>query len=127
MRYTLLLHWPEPEEGFLTEEVATAGRAAMGAYAATLHAAGVLVAAEVLRPSASSTSLRLAADGSPRIEDGAFADTAEQLGGTVVVDVEDLDAALAWAREAPPLHWGGGVEIRPGATHVVDGVWVPNA
>ena len=42
--------------------------------------------------------------------------------GTVVIDVPDLDAALAWARQAPPVHYGV-VEVRPSATHVVDGSW----
>ena len=53
------------------------------------------------------------------VQDGPFADTKEQLGGTIVIDVPDLDAAISWAREAPPVRWGA-VEIRPGATHTVD-------
>ena len=36
--------------------------------------------------------------------------------------MRDLDAALAWARQAPPVHYGV-VEVRPSATHVVDGSW----
>lgn len=125
MRYTLLMHYAEPAEGQLDEETAAQGMAAMSAYASTLHAAGVLLAAEVLQPSTASTTLRTV-DGVLQVQDGPFADSKEQLAGTFVLDVDDLDAAIGWARQAPPLAWGA-VEVRPGATHTVDGAWVPNA
>lgn len=124
MRYTLLLHYPEMA-GELDEATMRAGQEAFASYAATLHAAGVLVAAEVLQPSHASTTVRMV-DGALRVQDGPFADSKDQLGGTVVVDVADLDAALGWAAQAPNVTWGA-VEVRPGATHVVDGRWVPNA
>ena len=59
------------------------------------------------------------------MQDGPFADTKEQLGGTFVIDVPDLDAALD-GRRRRRRSVGGAVEIRPGATHTVDGVWTPN-
>ena len=125
MRYTLLMHYAEPEPGALSEEDMHAGQEAMGAYAATLHRAGVLLGAEVLQPTASTTTVTTV-DGEVRIQDGPFADTKEQLAGTFVLDVANLDEALRWAKQAPPLHWGA-VEIRPGATHTVDGAWTPNS
>lgn len=124
MRYTLLLHYPEMA-GELDDDALRAGQEAFASYAATLHAAGVLVAAEVLQGSHASTTVRLV-DGALRVQDGPFADSKDQLGGTVVVDVDDLDAAIGWASQAPNVAWGA-VEVRPGATHVVDGAWVPNA
>ena len=60
------------------------------------------------------------------VQDGPFADTKEQLAGTFVLDLADLDAALEWARQAPSIEWGA-VEIRPGATYTVDGEWTANA
>jgi hypothetical protein len=125
MRYTILMHYPEADESSLGPEAIQQGRDAFAAYAATLEQAGVLVGAEVLAPSALTTTLT-AVDGTLRIQDGPFAETKEQLGGTVVIDVADLDAAIGWAKQAPPLHWGA-VEIRPGATYTVAGRWVPNA
>ncbi|WP_273652215.1 YciI family protein [Cellulomonas fimi] len=125
MRYTILLHYPEMTPEDLGEGGWEEGEREFSAYAATLHAAGVLVGAEVLQPSSSTTTLRTV-DGVLQVQDGPFADTKEQLGGTFVVDVPDLDAALEWAKRAPSVSWGA-VEVRPGATHVVDGVWVPNA
>lgn len=124
MRYTLLLHYQEGDADSLGQETIDAGQQAFAAYADVLHRAGVLVAAEVLEPSSMTTTLT-AVDGTLTVQDGPFADTKEQLGGTFVIDVSDLDAALHWAGQAPPVHWGA-VEIRPGATHAVDGVWVPN-
>lgn len=79
----------------------------------------------MLQPSSATTTLRQDAEGL-RVQDGPFADTKERLGGTFVIDVPDLDAAIGWARKAPSVSWGA-VEIRPGATHVVDGEWQPNA
>ncbi|MFC8191605.1 YciI family protein [Cellulomonas sp. NPDC057328] len=125
MRYTLLLHYPEMSPEELGPEGQEHGQRAFGAYAATLHAAGVLVSGEVLQPSVATTTVR-SVDGALRVQDGPFADTKEQLGGTFVIDVPDLDAALAWARQAPSVEWGP-VEVRPGAVHVVDGSWTPNA
>lgn len=125
MRYTLLLHYGEPAEGELPPEVAEQGQAAMSAYAATLQQAGVLLSAEVLQFSDMTTTLRKR-DGALQIQDGPYADTKEQLGGTFVVDVADLDEAIRWAGQVPALDWEGTVEIRPGAVYTVDGVWRPN-
>jgi hypothetical protein len=124
MRYTLLLHFAEPDEDSLSEEMLAEGQRAFASYAATLHQAGVLVAAEVLQPSSRTTTLRMV-DGDLQVQDGPFADTKEQLAGTFVLDLPDLDAALEWARQAPSIEWGA-VEIRPGATYTVDGVWTGN-
>lgn len=125
MRYTLLLHYPEMTDEELGPEALAEGQRAFVSYAATLQSAGVLVGAEVLQQSSSTTTLRLA-DGALQVQDGPFADTKEQLGGTVVIDVPDLDAAIEWGRQAPSLEYGV-VEVRPGAVYTVDGVWTPNA
>ena len=125
MRYTMLLHYAEESPETTGDDVIAEGMRRMSSYAATLQAAGVLIAAEVLQPSDVATTLRRV-DGTVQVQDGPFADTKEQLGGTIVIDVPDLDAALEWASQAPVLEWGGAVEIRPGATHTVDGVWTPN-
>jgi hypothetical protein len=125
MRYTLLMHYAEPAEGSLGDEEIRAGMEAFAAYAEALQQAGALIGAEVLQPSALTTTLTVD-DGAVQVQDGPFIDTKEQLAGIVVIDVPDLDAAIAWARQAPPIQWGA-VEIRPGATYTIDGRWVPNA
>lgn len=124
MRYTLLLHYPEMTKDDLGEEGWAEGERAFAAYAETLHQAGVLLSAEVLQPSALTTTLRTE-DGRLQIQDGPYADTKDQLGGTFVLDVPDLDEAIRWAKQAPTVTWGA-VEIRPGATHTVEGRWQPH-
>lgn len=123
MRYTLLLHYPEESSDSIGQEAIEAGMAAFASYAEALDAAGVLRSAEVLQPSSASTTVS-ARDGELRIQDGPFADTKDQLGGTFVIEVADLDAALGWARRAPSVAWGA-VEVRPSAVRFVDGSWRP--
>ncbi|MCF4120607.1 YciI family protein [Antribacter sp. KLBMP9083] len=121
MRYTLLLHYPEMSPEDLGADAWAEGEREFHEYATALDKAGVLDSAEVLQPSTATTTVSLR-DGELRVQDGPFADTKEQLGGTFVIDVPDLDAALAWARKAPSIEWGA-VEIRPSATRFVDGAW----
>ncbi|WP_285724887.1 YciI family protein [Psychromicrobium xiongbiense] len=121
MRYMLLMHYSEREGQNVSEEAIAAAKVAFASYAAALEAAGALIAAEVLHGSESSTTVSLI-DGGLRIQDGPFADTKEQLGGVFLIEVADLDAALDWAQQAPPIRWGA-VEIRPVATHTVAGIW----
>ncbi|GAA4063844.1 YciI family protein [Agromyces indicus] len=125
MRYTLLLHYSEGSAETLGDQAIAEGQRRMSAYAATLHDAGVLLGAEVLQPSEVTTTVRRGGD-RLHVQDGPLVDAKEQLGGTIVIDVPDLDAALEWASQAPALDWGGAVEVRPGAVHTVDGSWVPN-
>jgi hypothetical protein len=121
MRYTLLLHYPEQTSEDLGPEALAEGMRAFQAYAQALDEAGVLRSAEVLQQSSSTTTVTLIS-GEPRVQDGPFADTKEQLGGTFVIDVADLDAAIEWAGRAPSASWGH-IEIRPTATRYVDGSW----
>jgi hypothetical protein len=122
MRYTLFLHWPEATAEDLGQEAIEAGMAAFQAYARALDEAGVLVSAEVLQPAANSTTVTLR-NGALQVQDGPYADTKEQIGGTFVIDVADLDAALAWAEKCPSTQWGT-IEIRPSAVRFVGRAWV---
>ncbi len=121
MRFSLLLHYPELSAGELRPEALAEGMLAFQAYARALDDAGVLASAEVLAQSNASTTVTLT-DGELVVQDGPFADTKEQLGGTFVIEVPDLDAAIEWAGRAPSVSWGH-VEIRPTATRYVDGSW----
>ncbi len=121
MRYTLLLHYPEPTAEELGPEALAEGMRAFQAYAKELAEAGLLASAEVLQQSNATTTVTLA-NGQFVVQDGPFADTKEQLGGTFVIDVPDLDTAIEWARRAPSVSWGH-IEIRPTATRYMDGSW----
>lgn len=125
MRYALLLHYPEMTADDMGPDAWAEGMREFDEYAKALDDAGVLVSAEVLQPSAVTTTVT-APDCALRVQDGPFADTTEQLGGTFVIEVDDLDAAVAWAGMAPSVGWGA-IEVRPSATHFRDGAWTPFA
>jgi hypothetical protein len=121
MRYALLIHYQQPPVPALTEEQIKEGMAAFHAYAKTLHDAGVLLSAEVLQTIDSATSVSVR-QGKLQVQDGPFADTKEAFAGIFMLDVPDLDAAIAWTERCPAAQWGT-VEIRPSAVRFVDGAW----
>ncbi len=86
----------------------------LGAYKAYLQAmtkAGVLKSGLGLQRTSTATTVRVA-DGKTQVLDGPYADSKEQLGGFHIIEVGDLDAAIAWAARSPTaLH--GVVEVRP--------------
>ncbi|MCT1477275.1 YciI family protein [Microbacterium sp. p3-SID336] len=66
-----------------------------------------------LHPVETATTVR-AGDGDPVVVDGPFSEAKEVIGGFTLVDVPDLDAAIALAKQWPSLdHPGNSVEIRP--------------
>jgi len=60
--------------------------------------AGVWVFGGGLHPPATATTLR-PTDGDVLVIDGPFIEGKEHVGGFSVIDVADLDAALAWGRK----------------------------
>lgn len=58
-----------------------------------------------------ATTVRIR-DGKRHLHDGPYADTAEQVGGYIVIDVANLDRALEWVEKCPAAS-SGAVEIRP--------------
>ena len=86
----------------------------LGTYRAYMQAmveAGVLKHSNGLQPTATATTVRIR-DGKTQVLDGPYADSKEQLGGFHLIEVADLDGALAWAARSPTaLH--GIVEVRP--------------
>lgn len=76
-----------------------------------LAAQGKYIASSPLHSVTTATSVRVR-DGRRLVTDGPFAETTEQLGGYYIVDVEDLDEAIAIASRLPPAKKGT-VEIRP--------------
>lgn len=121
MRYALLIHYPQPAVSTLSDEQIKEGMAAFHAYAKALDDAGVLLSAEVLQTIANATSVS-AKKGKLQVQDGPFAETKEAFAGIFMLDLPDLDAAIAWAEKCPAAYWGT-VEIRPSAVRFVDGEW----
>ena len=73
-----------------------------------------------LQPVTTATTVK-SGDGVPVVVDGPFSEAKEVVGGFTVIDVPDLDAALAMARSWPPLKYAGvSVEVRPIVDHSGD-------
>lgn len=81
------------------------------AYVAALTEAGLLRGGNALLPPVTGATVTLR-DGATQVLDGPYAETREQLGGFLVVEVADMEAAIPWAARCPCAATGG-VEIRP--------------
>ncbi|MFZ0744120.1 MAG: YciI family protein [Terracidiphilus sp.] len=111
MQYMLLLHADESQWPKMSQVQQEQGMAAYMAYSEALSKSGALKASGRLRPTSAATTVRIV-DGKSQVLDGPFADSKEQLGGYFLIDVADLDAALAWAARCPGASHGV-VEVRP--------------
>ncbi|MGA3088328.1 MAG: YciI family protein [Terriglobales bacterium] len=81
------------------------------AYHTALVKAGVQVGGDPLEVPETGTTVRTK-EGKRRVQDGPFADTKEQLGGFIILELASLDAALDWAARCPAAS-AGAVEVRP--------------
>jgi hypothetical protein len=79
---------------------------------AELQAKGLWVFGGGLHEPSSATVVNATDSGDPIMTDGPFAETKEQLGGFWILELSDLDAALAWAARASTACMGP-VEVRP--------------
>ena len=113
MKYMLAIY--EDEANFPGGEGGEAWRAVVEkhmAFGGALAEAGIAFSGAGLKGVQTATTVRTDAGGVQTLHDGPFAETKEQLGGFYIIDVPDLDAAIAWARRLP-LGRDGAVEIRP--------------
>ena len=110
MQYLLALYLDESGWGKMTPEQQQQGTASYMAYSEALKTAGALVNSNRLRPSATATTVRTT-NGKTQVLDGPFAESKEQLAGYFLIDVPDLDAAMAWAGRCPAAQHGI-VEVR---------------
>lgn len=108
MKYMLLIYGPEEA---WTEQERHDCMIESSAICDKLKAQGKLLDASPLRSVSTATTLRIR-QGKRQVTDGPFAETREQLGGYYLIDVEDLDEAMAIASSLPPASVGS-VEIRP--------------
>jgi hypothetical protein len=80
-------------------------------YYRALVEAGVYVGGAPLQPDSTGTTVRVKG-GQRQVQDGPYADTKEQLGGFIILELPSLDAALEWAARCPTAATGA-VEVRP--------------
>ena len=108
MRYTLLIYADEQALSD-TEREQCYGESTRLAH--EMRSAGQYLEAAPLYPTSTATSVRVR-EGKRLLTDGPFAETREHLGGYMLIDVKDLDEAIAFAAQAP-LARVGTIEVRP--------------
>jgi hypothetical protein len=112
MQYSLMIYQTPAQFAARTDAARReANQAAFGQFVGALHEAGILVTTLGIEPPETGATVR-GGDAAPRVQKGPYANTNEQLGGLCVIDVPDLDSAIAWARRAPFDHCGP-IEVRP--------------
>ena len=114
MKYMLLIHQGTtplpgtPEWDALSQEEQGAVYAAYGEINQT---PGVTPGERMAGPE-TATTVRVQ-DGRTLTTDGPFVDTKEALGGWLVYEADDLDAAIELAARIPAARMGGAIEVRP--------------
>jgi hypothetical protein len=108
MQYMLLIYGAE---GGWTEDERKACMVESLEICDELAARGKFVDASPLESVTTAVTVRVR-DGEVLVTDGPFAETTEQLGGYFVLNLADLDEAIAVASRLPPVTKGT-VEIRP--------------
>jgi hypothetical protein len=80
-------------------------------YLAIGRSPGVL-GGDRLQPAETATTVRVE-NGETLLTDGPFVEAKEHLGGYLLLEADDLDAALELAARIPAARMGGAVEVRP--------------
>jgi hypothetical protein len=81
------------------------------AWGAVNQTPGITPGMELADP-ATATTVRVA-DGRTLTTDGPFVEIKEAIGGYLVFEADDLDAAIELAAKIPAARLGGAIEVRP--------------
>lgn len=111
MQYVLLIYSDPVREQAMTPAEGMEEMAAYGRFTGELVQSGAMRGGEALEGATAATTVRVR-DGKVITTDGPFAETREVLGGYYVVDVDNIDDAIAWAAKIPGAA-NGSIEVRP--------------
>jgi hypothetical protein len=114
MKYMLLIHQgdtPLPEEEAWARLSQEEQQAVYADYQAVNQTPGVTPGLW-LEPPEAATTVRVE-DGKTLTTDGPFVAVKEALGGYLVFEADDLDAAIELASRIPAARMGGAIEVRP--------------
>lgn len=101
------------EKGFVPSPETNEMMDAMGRFNDELKKAGILIAADGLKPT--SHGKRIAFKGTDRkVIDGPFFPSREQVAGFWIWEVKNMEEAVAWVKRCPnPMPGPSEIEIRP--------------
>jgi hypothetical protein len=115
MKYLLLIHQgdtplPGSEEWERLSE--DEQKAVYTDYKAINETPGVTPSGLQMQPPETATTVRVEG-GETLTTDGPFVSVKEALGGYLVFEADDLDAAIELAARIPAARMGGAIEVRP--------------
>jgi hypothetical protein len=110
MKYMMLIHHG-PGIGDFDQLPETERQAVIDAWTAIRETPGVTPGQHLNTPD-TATTVRVH-DGETLVTDGPFAETKDAIGGYLLFEADDLDAALDLAARIPAARSGGAVEVRP--------------
>jgi hypothetical protein len=115
MKYLLLIHQgdsPTPRDAEAWATLSAEEQQAVYAdYQAINQTPGVTPGLGLAEPD-TATTVRVQ-DGKTLTTDGPFVEAKEAIGGYLVFEADDLDAAIELAGRIPAARLGGAVEVRP--------------
>jgi hypothetical protein len=116
MKYVLLIQQgdtPTPDKPEAWARLSEAEQKAVYAdYQAINQTPGVTPSDVWLQSPETATTVRVQ-DGKTLTTDGPFVSVKEALGGWLVYEADDIDAAIELASRIPAARLGGAVEVRP--------------
>jgi hypothetical protein len=110
MQYMMLIH-QGPGIGDFQSLPPDEQQAIVAAYTAIRETPGVTPGLQ-LQPPETATTVRVQ-DGRTLTTDGPFAEIKESIGGYLLFEADDLDAAIELASRIPAARQGGAIEVRP--------------
>ena len=115
MKYLLLIHQGDAPTPYSPDEWSKLSdeeqQAVYADYKAVNETPGVTPGLQ-LQPPETATTVRVE-DGRTLTTDGPFVTVKEALGGWLVYEADDLDAAIELASRIPAARLGGAIEVRP--------------
>jgi hypothetical protein len=119
VKYMLLIHQgttPTPNDPEAWNALSDEERNQVYADYQAINQTPGVTPGEGLQPPETATTVRVQ-DGRTLTTDGPFVGTKEALGGWLLFEADDLDAAIELAARIPAARMGGGIEIRPIASY----------
>jgi hypothetical protein len=114
MKYMLLIHQgtaPTPRSDEWESLSEAEQKEVYSAYRAINDTPGVSPGLQLEAPE-TATTVRVQ-DGKTLITDGPFVEIKEAIGGYLLFEADDLDAAIELASRIPAARMGGAIEVRP--------------
>jgi hypothetical protein len=115
MKYMLLIHHgdaPTPRNPEAWARLSAEEQQQVGAAYGAINQSHGVTPGLALQPAETATTVTVK-DGETLTADGPFVSAKEALGGYLVFEADDLDAAIELAARIPSAGMGGAVEIRP--------------